>query len=122
MAMENENKPLWEEIVDFTKSKNKLAVALIALGLLGLVLPILPGLLLIAVGIYLLKPACSLYPVHSPESPGKVLGQPLPKLPCLDHLFRWILIRLPHSPATRYGITASAMAKATAYRPRITSS
>ncbi|MCK5032644.1 MAG: hypothetical protein KAS18_03395 [Calditrichia bacterium] len=54
--MENEKKPLWEEIVDFTKSKNKLAVALIALGLIGLVLPILPGLLLIAVGIYLLKP------------------------------------------------------------------
>ena len=54
--MDEEKKPLWEEIVDFTKSKNKLAVALIALGLLGLVLPILPGLLLIFVGIYLLKP------------------------------------------------------------------
>ena len=54
--MENEKKPLWEEIVDFTKSKNKLAVALIALGLIGLVLPILPGVLLILVGIYLLKP------------------------------------------------------------------
>ncbi len=54
--MENENKPLWEEIVDFTKSKNKLAVALIGLGILGLVLPIIPGILLIAVGVYLLKP------------------------------------------------------------------
>ncbi len=54
--MENENKPLWEEIVDFTKSKNKLAVVLIALGILGLVLPIIPGILLIAVGVYLLKP------------------------------------------------------------------
>ena len=54
--MEEEKKPLWEEIVDFTKSKNKLAVALIALGVVGLVLPILPGILLILVGIYLLKP------------------------------------------------------------------
>ncbi len=54
--MDEEKKPLWEEIVDFTKSKNKLAVALIALGLIGLVLPVLPGLLLIVVGIYLLKP------------------------------------------------------------------
>jgi len=54
--MDEEKKPLWEEIVDFTKSKNKLAVALIAIGLLGLALPIIPGLLLIAVGIYLLKP------------------------------------------------------------------
>jgi len=54
--MDNEKKPLWEEIVDFTKSKNKLAVVLIALGLIGLVLPILPGILLILVGIYLLKP------------------------------------------------------------------
>ncbi len=54
--MENENKPLWEEIVDFTKSKNKLAVVLIGLGILGLVLPIIPGILLIAVGVYLLKP------------------------------------------------------------------
>ena len=54
--MDEEKKPLWEEIVDFTKSKNKLAVSLIVIGLLGLVLPILPGLLLVAVGVYLLKP------------------------------------------------------------------
>jgi len=54
--MNEENKPLWEEIVEFTKSKNKLAIALIALGVLGLALPLLPGILLIAVGIYLLKP------------------------------------------------------------------
>ena len=54
--MDEEKKPLWEEIVDFTKSKNKLAITLIAIGLLGLVLPILPGLLMIAVGVYLLKP------------------------------------------------------------------
>ena len=55
-TMDEEKKPLWEEIVDFTKSKNKLAVALIAIGVLGLILPIIPGLILIAVGIYLLKP------------------------------------------------------------------
>jgi hypothetical protein len=54
--MDEEKKPLWEEIVDFTKSKNKLAVTLIAIGVLGLILPIIPGLLMIAVGIYLLKP------------------------------------------------------------------
>jgi len=54
--MEDEKKPLWEEIVDFTKSKNKLAVVLIGIGVLGLILPIIPGLLLIAVGVYLLKP------------------------------------------------------------------
>ncbi len=54
--MNEEKKPLWEEIVDFTKSKNKLAAVLIGIGVLGLILPIIPGLLLIAVGIYLLKP------------------------------------------------------------------
>jgi hypothetical protein len=51
-----DKKPLWEEIVEFTKSKNKLAIAFIALGSVGLILPIIPGLLLVAVGIYLLKP------------------------------------------------------------------
>lgn len=54
--MTEEKKPLWEEIVEFTKSKNKLAIALIVLGSVGLILPIIPGLLLVAVGIYLLKP------------------------------------------------------------------
>ena len=54
--MDEDKKPLWEEIVDFTKSKNKLAISLIAIGILGLILPVTPGLLLVALGIYLLKP------------------------------------------------------------------
>ena len=53
--MENK-KPLWEDIIAFTRSKNKVGVGLIILGLMGLLLPIIPGILLVVAGIIILKP------------------------------------------------------------------
>jgi uncharacterized protein YqgC (DUF456 family) len=49
-------KVLWEDIVEFSKRKYKLAILLIVIGITGLVLPIIPGLLLLGVGIFILKP------------------------------------------------------------------
>lgn len=48
--------PLREKIGQFSKHKIKWAIALIILGLLGLVLPVIPGILLLAVGLFLIKP------------------------------------------------------------------
>ena len=53
--MRNTN-PLWYDILKFSRNKSKFALGLIILGLLGLILPILPGILLLVLGIYLLKP------------------------------------------------------------------
>lgn len=49
-------KPLREEIKDFQKEKNKLMPILIALGLLGLLFPILPGLALLFFAFLLVFP------------------------------------------------------------------
>jgi len=53
--MENK-KPLWQEIKDFSRHKYKWAVLFIILGLLGLILPVIPGILLLAVALFILKP------------------------------------------------------------------
>ncbi len=53
--MENK-KPLWQDIKNFSHKKIKLGFGLIFLGLLGLVLPVIPGILLLAIGLFLLKP------------------------------------------------------------------
>ncbi len=49
-------KPLWPEIKQFSSSKYKLATILIIVGLMGLVLPVIPGILLLAVALFILKP------------------------------------------------------------------
>ena len=49
-------KPLWREIKRFSAQKIWLAVLLLILGLLGLVLPVVPGILLLAVAVFLIKP------------------------------------------------------------------
>lgn len=55
--MQEKNKPdLVEEIRAFRKSKFILAIGLILIGLPGLILPIIPGLLSIALGLWLLMP------------------------------------------------------------------
>ena len=51
-----EQKALWRDILQFSKHKNKLAVGFIGLGMFGLVLPVIPGIALLAVGLFLLKP------------------------------------------------------------------
>lgn len=53
--MSNSN-PLWHDIIKFSRNKFKLAIGFIALGVLGLFLPIIPGILLLGVGIFLIKP------------------------------------------------------------------
>jgi len=47
---------LWEEIQRFSSKKYYWAALLIFVGLLGLVVPVIPGLLLIAFAVALLKP------------------------------------------------------------------
>lgn len=51
-----DSNPLWQDIIKFSKSKNKLAVLFIVFGLFGIILPVIPGALLLAVGVFLLKP------------------------------------------------------------------
>jgi len=53
--MSNRN-PLWHDIIKFSRHKSKLAVGFIVLGILGLILPIIPGILLLGIGLFLLKP------------------------------------------------------------------
>jgi len=52
----NETNPLWQDIIKFSRNKLKFAIGFIILGILGLVLQIIPGILLLGVGIFLLKP------------------------------------------------------------------
>jgi len=52
----NHPNPLWKDILKFYKNKKKMAVGFILLGLLGLVLPIIPGFALLALGVFYLKP------------------------------------------------------------------
>jgi len=51
-----ERTSLRDKIKHFSKHKLKWAILFILLGLLGLVLPVIPGILLLAVGLFLLKP------------------------------------------------------------------
>jgi uncharacterized membrane protein YbaN (DUF454 family) len=52
----SDTNPLWQDIIEFSRNKIKLAIGFIILGILGLILPIIPGFLLLAVGLFLLKP------------------------------------------------------------------
>jgi len=48
--------PLWEDILAFHKNRQLLGIVLVILGAAGLLLPILPGLLVIILGLALLAP------------------------------------------------------------------
>jgi len=48
--------PLWEDILEFHKNRQLLGIILVILGSAGLLLPILPGLLVILLGLALLAP------------------------------------------------------------------
>ena len=52
----SESNPLWQDIIEFSRNKTKLAITFIILGILGLVLPIIPGILLLGLGVFLIKP------------------------------------------------------------------
>ena len=49
-------KPLWEDILKFHKNRITLGIILVILGAFGLLIPILPGLLVILLGLALLAP------------------------------------------------------------------
>jgi uncharacterized membrane protein YbaN (DUF454 family) len=51
-----DNNPLWHDIIKFSRNKNKLAIGFIVLGILGLILPMIPGILFLGVGIFIIKP------------------------------------------------------------------
>ncbi|MBL7095907.1 hypothetical protein ISS22_18325 [candidate division KSB1 bacterium] len=50
------NSSLTDEIKQFQKEKKWYATALMSVGMLGLALPVIPGLLLIAAGVALISP------------------------------------------------------------------
>ena len=52
----SESNPLWMDIIEFSRNRIKFAIGFILLGILGLVLPVIPGILLLSVGIFLVKP------------------------------------------------------------------
>ncbi len=49
-------KPLWYDIQKFSGRKLGLAVLFLCLGVMGLLLPVIPGLLLLGVAVLLIKP------------------------------------------------------------------
>ena len=49
-------RPLWEDILKFHKNRISLGIILVILGAFGLLIPILPGLLVILLGLALLAP------------------------------------------------------------------
>ena len=48
--------PLWEDIKKFSSNKYSLALILVLIGLLGIVIPIIPGILFFLFAIALFKP------------------------------------------------------------------
>ena len=49
-------KPLIEQLKSFRKWRNWIAIPLIAIGVISLLLPVLPGILIIFLGIMLINP------------------------------------------------------------------
>jgi len=47
--------PLWEDILRFSKNKYLLALSLVLIGLLGIIVPVIPGILLFLLALALLK-------------------------------------------------------------------
>lgn len=55
LPVKKEKKPLWEDILSFSRNKYLIAIVLILVALLGLVVPIIPGLLLFLLALALLR-------------------------------------------------------------------
>jgi len=49
-------RPLWEDILKFHKSRITIGLVLVILGSFGLLIPILPGLIVILLGLALIAP------------------------------------------------------------------
>ncbi len=52
----SDSNPLWQDIIEFSRNRTKLAISFIAVGILGLILPVIPGILLLGMGVFLIKP------------------------------------------------------------------
>jgi hypothetical protein len=52
----NGRRPLWEDIRRFKKTKILLAVIFLSLGVLGFILPVIPGFLFILLAVAMLRP------------------------------------------------------------------
>lgn len=52
---EKAKKPLWNDILKFSKSKILLAIVLILLSLTGIIIPIIPGIIFFILAIALLR-------------------------------------------------------------------
>jgi len=50
------SRPLWDDILKFSRKKYGWAIILVLIGLLGIVIPVIPGLLFILFAVALLKP------------------------------------------------------------------
>jgi uncharacterized protein YqgC (DUF456 family) len=48
--------PLWQDIIRFSRDKYKFASVLIILGIIGLVIPVIPGVILILGAVFLIRP------------------------------------------------------------------
>ena len=52
---EKQKRPLWDEILKFSKNKYQLAIVLILIGLTGFIIPVIPGSLLLVMALALLR-------------------------------------------------------------------
>ncbi len=52
---DSNKKPLWNEILNFSKNKYITALILVLIGLLGIIIPIIPGILLFVIAVALLR-------------------------------------------------------------------
>jgi len=52
---QKQKRPLWDEILKFSKNKYLLAIILILIGLTGFIIPVIPGILLIVMAVALLR-------------------------------------------------------------------
>lgn len=48
-------RPLWDEILKFSKNKYLIALILVLIGLTGIIIPIIPGILLFIMAIAILR-------------------------------------------------------------------
>jgi preprotein translocase subunit Sss1 len=56
VQIKKQSNPLWKEILKFSRRKYGLAILLLFIGLLGFLIPVIPGVLLIIFAVALVKP------------------------------------------------------------------
>lgn len=56
VQVQEQNNPLWKEILRFSRRKYGMALILVLIGVLGFVIPVIPGILLILFALALVKP------------------------------------------------------------------